>query len=171
MLFVGIDPGLTGAIGAVDVGGMYVKVQDTPSMLRLRDEGAGEPVQVRLPDCVGMSFLILRLMEEAGGATELRVTIEEQWARPRQSAQSTFITGGGFWAWLGVLAACGVAVMEVSPQAWKREYGLLGKGKEGSRGRASAYFPAAPLSLKKHHNRADALLLAHYGWQTWGWGT
>ena len=166
MLFVGIDPGLTGAIGSVDEAGMYVKVQDTCYIWRLRDKRS--KVKVRLPDCVGMSFLILRLMEEAGGATELRVTIETQWARPGQSAASTFITGGGFWAWLGVLAPFGIEAMDVSPQAWKLEYGLLGKGKDASRGTALGYFPAAPLSLKKHHNRADALLLAHYGWQMRG---
>ena len=163
MLFVGIDPGLTGAIAVLDDEGAYVQVQDTPSMGRLRDDK-----MVRLPDCALMAGLILRIIDTAQGATKIRVTIEDQWARPRQSAASTFITGGGFWAWMGVLEAFGVETIDVSPQTWKREYGLLGKGKAGSLGVAMGNFPTAPLTLKKHHNRADALLLAHYGWLMWG---
>ena len=165
-MFIGIDPGLTGALAVLDDEGAYMHVYDTPYIWRLRERP--RKARVRLPDCVTMASLILRLVNAAQGATQLRVTIETQWARPGQSAAATFITGGGYWGWLGVLAAFGVEAMDVSPQAWKREYVLLGKEKDASRGAAMGYFPTAPLSLKKHHNRADALLLAHYGWQMRG---
>ncbi len=45
--------------------------------------------------------------------------------------------------------------------------GLRWKDKEASRLRAQQLFPSADLRLKKHHGRAEALLLAAYGQPTY----
>ena len=50
---------------------------------------------------------------------------------------------------------------------WKRALGL-GKDKEQARLRAMQLFAGADLRRKKDHGRAEALLLAWYGWQTVG---
>jgi crossover junction endodeoxyribonuclease RuvC len=52
----------------------------------------------------------------------------------------------------------------VTPGVWKRHAGLIGKEKDASRELAARLYPQATLNLKKHHGRADALLLARYGW-------
>ena len=43
----------------------------------------------------------------------------------------------------------------------------LGKDKEASRLRAMQLYPGADLRLKKHHGRAESLLLACYGLRVW----
>ena len=64
----------------------------------------------------------------------------------------------------GVLGAMRIPVEYVSPQRWKRAFGLLGAHKDASRGKAIDLYPSAPLSLKKHHGRADAILLARWAY-------
>ena len=54
-------------------------------------------------------------------------------------------------------------VVPIEPQTWKRWYGIgadKGKALEAAR----KLYPACPdLARAKDHNRAEALLLAHYG--------
>ena len=73
-----------------------------------------------------------------------------------------FTVGLGYGAWLGVLATLRLPYTAVRPVVWKKAFSL-GKDKEASRLRAMQLYPGADLRLKKHHGRAEALLLAHYG--------
>lgn len=56
------------------------------------------------------------------------------------------------------------APVQVTPQAWKKMFGLLGKDKEASRLKAIELFPHYEqfLSRKKDHDRAEAILIAEY---------
>jgi NADPH:quinone reductase-like Zn-dependent oxidoreductase len=65
-----------------------------------------------------------------------------------------------------VMLALGVPVEFVAPVVWKRAMGL-GTDKTDARAKASLTFPkhAGLWPKKLHHNRAEAALLAHYGWQ------
>ncbi len=74
-----------------------------------------------------------------------------------------FTIGVGFGAWLGLLGALEIPYTRVRPARWKHALGLRGKDKEAARLRAQQLFPSADLQLKKHHGRAEALLLASYG--------
>jgi len=65
----------------------------------------------------------------------------------------------------GVLATLSIPVTRVTPQAWKREYRLLGCDKDAARGIAQDLYPGAPLSRKRDCGRADALLIARWGWK------
>ena len=69
----------------------------------------------------------------------------------------------GYGVWLGIVAALSVPVEFVTPQCWKKYYNL-GPDKEASRAAALQLFPsqANELKLKKHHGRAEALLLAEF---------
>ena len=82
-------------------------------------------------------------------------------------AQTAFIQGYNFGLWRGLLAARGLKVEVVKPQAWKAAMGLAHKdsSKDASRTMARAMFPevAAKLARKKDHGRAEALLIAAYG--------
>ena len=63
-----------------------------------------------------------------------------------------------------VLALAGIQAAWVDPQAWKGLYGL-GSSKDASLGIARTLYPDQQhrLTRKLDHNRAEALLLAHYG--------
>jgi hypothetical protein len=63
-----------------------------------------------------------------------------------------------------LLTTLQLAYTPIRPGIWKRTL-ALGKDKEASRLRAMQLYPGADLRLKKHHGRAEALLLASYGAQ------
>ena len=81
---------------------------------------------------------------------------------PVQGTRSMSTVGVGFGLWLGVLAALTLPHTRVRPAIWKRTLGL-GTDKEQARLRAMQLSPSADLRLKKHHGRAEVLLLAYYG--------
>ena len=65
----------------------------------------------------------------------------------------------------GVSAISRVPVVVVSRVVWESSFGLVGAAKDAGRLLAIDLFAGSAhhLKLKKHHNRADALLLAEYG--------
>jgi len=152
MRFIGIDPGLTGAVAVLDNG--VVRFHDAPVAV------VGKR-RVLVPV---MMAGILRL-ETAGLATTTAV-LEAVHSMPRQGVASAFSFGKGVGIWVGILAALGVPYTEVAPQTWKRVMMRdMGKDKDASRLRAMQLFPAAAseLARKGDHGRAEALLLAFYG--------
>jgi crossover junction endodeoxyribonuclease RuvC len=147
---IGIDPGLSGAIALV-CDGQYAEVWDMPTMGR----GSGNKQQINAAE-VGR---ILR------GCPPCAAWIEQVGAMPGQGVSSMFNFGKAAGAALGALGALQIPVAEVTPVKWKREFGLIGKEKDMARTVAIQRMPSAPLSLKKHCGRADALLIALYGWR------
>lgn len=95
----------------------------------------------------------------------LLVGIEKVHSMPGQGVASTFCFGEGYGVWLGILAALGIRHELITPQSWKKSLmdGQL-KDKDASRLVAMRLFPEAgnQLQLKKHHGRADALLIAEF---------
>ena len=69
-----------------------------------------------------------------------------------------------YGAALATLATLQIPYRTVTPPVWKKAYRLIGCDKDESRARALELFPTAidALRLKKHHGRADALLMAEY---------
>src|SRR5438132_2118900 len=80
-----------------------------------------------------------------------------------QGVVSTFGFGRGLGLWEGILAALRIPYQLIPPQRWKAAmlHGM-GKEKDASRIAAQRLFPNADLSLRKHHGRAEALLLAEF---------
>jgi len=93
---------------------------------------------------------------------QAHVLIEEAQPMPRQGTRSMLTLGFGYGLWVGILATLQLLYTTVRPAVWKKAFSL-GTDKEASRLRAMQLFPGAELRLKKHHGRAEALLLAHYG--------
>ena len=155
MLYLGIDPGLTGALGVIDSDGRYVAVYDTP-IVRMT---LGKKIKHDY-DLPGMAAL---LRQHANSTC----IIERAQAMPGQGVVSMFMIGGGYYAWLAMMATLHISYLVIPAVTWKRAIGLS-KDKEQSRLRAQQLFPAADLRLKKFHGRAEALLLARYGWKEYG---
>lgn len=155
MIVLGIDIGLTGALAAVDSHGSS-SVADLP-LLADKSRICGR----QLLDLV-RSFV-------APGERAMLVTEDVQ-PRPQGNSNrhgNTMFSQGSMMQSKGiVLCACDIAKLDlqlVSPQTWKKFYGLIGQDKSESMAMAKTLYPDADLRLVKHHNRADALLLAHFG--------
>lgn len=151
MITLGIDPGLSGALAILSETGEYELVWDLPVV---RSGKLSWIDGARLH-----SFLI-----EAQAGKPARCFIERVQAFPKQGLSSAFNFGVGFGSILSTLQARGIAIEFVTPAAWKKAMGL-NSDKHASLDRGRLLFPAAPLELKKHEGRAEALLLAYWGFR------
>ena len=72
---------------------------------------------------------------------------------------------GNYQALIALSIACSMTVMSVTPQLWKRYFGLIGVPKDESRLLAIQYFPehAEFFSRKKDNDRAESCLIGMYG--------
>ena len=148
--FIGIDPGLTGAIGVIDLKNECIRVIDLPTLVvgKKRELDVVALVQILKDEILGSSAV---------------VGLEKVGAMPKQGLASTasFMRAAGILE--GAVAALGARYELVTPQRWKKNIMEgMAKEKEASRLKASQLFPEIDLSLKKHHGRADALLIAEF---------
>ncbi|MFM2432929.1 MAG: Planktothrix phage PaV-LD [Cyanobacteriota bacterium] len=150
MIYIGIDPGLTGAIVAFLPSG-EIEFHDMPVL---------EVKKKQQLDYAGLAHILRRYPAHG----ECMACIELVGAMPGQGVSSMFKFGQVYGAALATLAALQIPYERITPPVWKRAYRLVGCEKDESRARALELFPSAvdSLKLKKHHGRADALLLAEY---------
>ena len=159
-IVVGVDPGLTGAVAALDVDGNFLWVKDTPTAQKTKTQR--EYLESGMAQLLG-----------ACDATIDHVWIEQQQSMPKQGVASTFKTGVGYGIWLGIIAAYGLPHTAVRPQVWKKTVGIAaGSDKDMSRVLAQQLHPSCvdQLERKKDHGRADAILIAEHGRRFMGWG-
>ena len=155
MLTVGIDPGLTGAVAFLR-NGEYVALFDIPTTLK----GSGSVKQEVEPGGLKRMFL-----ERLEGREDVAIALERVSAMPGQGSSSVFSFGDTYGCCRSVASLTGYPLHLVTPTTWKKHFGL-GRDKEESRALASRLFPGAELHLKKHADRAEALLMAHWLWDT-----
>jgi crossover junction endodeoxyribonuclease RuvC len=167
--FLGIDPGSSGALALLE-DGQCPKFWDTPTV----QVKSGKTFKRQL-DPHAASLMLMAISQEC--LDPLLITIEkvapmpnfrskDDEGKPQQmGVTSAFSFGRDFGMWIGICAALQLPFQLVHPAAWKaRVMAGMGKEKDASRVKAMQLFPLAAkdLNLKKHHNRADALLLAYY---------
>lgn len=161
MIACAIDIGLTGAVGFVDSRGTCV-VADIPTV--------PDGTKSRRVDGRALG-LLLRQHIPAGEACI--VVFEDVRPRPNPKRGTSIVTEGSLMRSRGVIEGVLDCLRltdrshTVQPQTWKRAFGLIGKDKDESRTTALALYPSAQHALqrKKDHNRAEALLIAHWGLQ------
>jgi crossover junction endodeoxyribonuclease RuvC len=159
-LFVGIDPGLTGAVALINSQGNILSIQPTPTLKVKKGKGTRN-VYVE-----SSMVTILDACRNAGTIT--MVGIENVHALPGQSITSMFNMGVGVGIWWGIIASLRLPVTRITAQAWKKALGIpTGSEKSESAVRALQLFPRANL-MKSDRARvesdgmADALLIAEY---------
>jgi len=158
MIYVGIDPGLSGAVAVIDHKGNMVALDDTPTLTVKKAKGHKR---------VYVESQMVSILERLSKNVRL-VGIENVHAMPGQGVTSMFSMGSGFGLWLGILAALRMPYEKIEPAKWKREMGITsGSDKSASIVCASHLFPTA--SFRKDRGRvdtmdgrADALLLAEW---------
>ena len=162
MIYIGIDPGLSGAVGIIcDNPNMVlqVTVQDTPTVLV-------EGEKTRRKYLVPAMANILSGFAGTNNPEGVLAILENVHSMPKQGVASSFCFGEGKGMWEGILAAYQIPTELVSPQRWKKAIMAdQGKEKSAARFKAMALFPsmAEHLKLVKHDGRAEALLMAEYG--------
>lgn len=171
MIIVGIDPGLTGALAFIDTSTGSVHIDDMPT----RERSVGGEVQRRV-DGLALASLVRQRIPAGRAAISVCENVRSfgrsgvQRPATTDSLQRTL---GSIEAVFDVLRfPCAL----VEPRAWQRFVGLAGK-KADPRARgelpatvttARTLYPAAAHDLQrvKDHNRAEALLIAHFGART-----
>ena len=158
MIALAVDIGLTGALAAVDSYGT-ARVVDLPTV----PDGKGRRL------CGRGLILAMRQFIPAGEPGLL--VFEDVRARPMGNGNShgnSMHSQGSLMRSRGIVEAvadiAGLQVSTVQPATWKRHFGLLKTEKGASREKAIALYPALAGDLKrvKDHNRAEAVLLAHW---------
>ncbi|MDA8110245.1 MAG: crossover junction endodeoxyribonuclease [Betaproteobacteria bacterium] len=154
MLLIGVDPGLSGALAALDRNGLR-GVADMPTMAAGKGTG-------KVKAQVNPAALAELLREWCDPQDAVLAVLERVGAMPGQGVASVFSLGDSFGCLRGVLAAKRIPVHVVAPGVWKKAYSL-GSHKEQARARAIELYPQASLARKRDHGRAEAILLARYG--------
>ena len=148
MLYVGIDPGLSGAWGMIDHHGCYWSCGD----MHHDTEGILDTERIWDEMC------------QARDRLDTKVFIEKVHSMPKQGVSSTFKFGMAFGGALSLARRFKTEVVMVTPQLWKKTL-VLNSDKQLSLDMAREIFPQAPLHFKKHNGRAEALLIALYGFK------
>lgn len=161
MRILGIDPGKTGAFAIFNPlvsaqSGLRWVLWDVPI---LEDE-----VDVRtLRDILRKYSPDLAVLERGSGMP----SIEGKRSMGAAGAYNYGDTNGSIRA---TIQCCDIPLRRIVPAQWKRFHLLLKSDKEASRQRALTLFPemAASLNLKRHHGRAEAMLIASFGADKYG---
>lgn len=152
-LIVGIDPGITGAIAAVDGRGRLEWVHDMP----VRDAGRKARKGNEIDGAALAHLLRIHVPDIVG------CTVERVGSMPRDGGVQGMSLGDSAGCIRGVLEALGIGYERVLPQVWKRGYGLIGMDKDASRACAIRLYPGCTdLGRKRDHGRAEAILLARW---------
>ena len=160
MFIIGIDPGISGAICFFQ-DGKVVDIIDMPSMA----EGKKNKKQVNGNQL--FNELKSRLLDKK--QDEVRVVVEHVTAMPGQGVTSMFNFGQSFGVIKGICSAMQLPVHFVRPAKWKKYFNLINTSKDASRSRAIEIFPkiSEKLKRKKDSNKADAILIASYYYNTY----
>lgn len=175
MIVIGIDIGVTGALTAVDSRGSC-QIRDLPTQEVETKAKAGTRAMVKRRLCpVGL----MRLLREFVPAGEFGLALyEDVHSMPGDSGPSGFSLGESRGVVRAVLELARMDARAVQPQTWQRHYGLMlqredretdaeysARKKGAAREKARTLYPGAAsmLARVKDHNRADSVLIAHYG--------
>lgn len=148
MIYIGIDPGASGAIAAIDenyriIGTYKMPLMDSPV--------AGK----KMVNAKAIDYF----MENITQNLLCVATIEQVSAMPGQGVTSMFSFGMSAGIAIGVTSLYVDELNFVRPQVWKKHFGLIKADKEASILKAREVFNAPEI---KHDGIAEALLIAAY---------
>ena len=160
MFIIGIDPGISGSICFFEDG----KIKDIVEMPTMA-EGKKNKRQVNGAQIYNeISSRIANKNKE-----DVKVVIEQVSAMPGQGVTSMFNFVQSFGVLKGICSAMQLPVYFARPAKWKKYFNLINSEKDASRTKAIEIFPyiSSELSKKKDANKADAILLASFFFETY----
>ena len=160
MLIIGIDPGISGSI-CFFKDGKILDVIEMPTMT----EGKKNKKQVNGSQIYNEILKRVNKFE----ISDIRVIVEQVSAMPGQGVTSMFNFGQSFGILKGICSAMQLPIYFVRPAKWKKYFNLINSEKGASRTRAIEIFPyfSSQLSKKKDANKADAILIASFYYETY----
>ena len=141
-LYVGIDPGKSGAIARFDEDGMRAW---------------------KCPETASEMHTLLGLIAGLGSVDNVTIAMEKIWARPNNATRAAFNYGVNYGKWFGVLASYELVPEMILPTHWMKYYDME-KGmeyqdrKKWLKAKAQELYPDTKVTLVN----ADAILIAHY---------
>ena len=160
MLVIGIDSGISGSICFLNDG----KILDVIEMPTMTD-GKKNKKQVNGSQIFNEISKRINNID----VKEVRVVIEQVSAMPGQGVTSMFNFGQTFGILKGICSAMQLSMYFVRPAKWKKYFNLINSEKDASRTRVIEIFPyiSSQLSKKKDSNKADAILIASFYYETY----
>ena len=160
MLIIGIDPGISGSICFFE-NGKILDVVEMPTMT----EGKKNKRQVNGSQVYNEISKKIKQLDKK----DIKVIIEQVSAMPGQGVTSMFNFGQSFGILKGMCSAMQLPMYFVRPAKWKKYFSLINSEKDASRTKAIEIFPyfSSNLSKKKDSNKADAILIASYYYETY----
>ena len=157
MIHLAFDPGTSGALAVLTPAPDWrCEIRDLPIAVR-----EGKRRQTRHIDAVQLEAVLRAALPSGYRVT---ATVEDVFTIPGKGS-NVHSTDSLVESRSTVEAVCrllGYDVQRVRPQTWQRFYGLKGGDKKASIACAQRLYPQADITLVKHHNRAEALLIAHW---------
>tara|TARA_B100000965_G_scaffold379888_1_gene375998 strand:- start:1730 stop:2224 length:495 start_codon:yes stop_codon:yes gene_type:complete len=160
MLIIGIDPGITGAICFFENG----EIKDIIEMPSMAD---GKKNKRQINGQQIYNEILKRI--EGVSKKNISVVIEQVSAMPGQGVTSMFNFGQSFGVLKGICSAMQLPMHFVRPAKWKKYFNLIKTEKDASRTKVIEIFPyiSSLLSKKKDSNKADAILIASFFYNTY----
>ena len=160
MLVIGIDPGISGSICFFQ-DGKIIDVVEMPTMI----DGKKNKKQVNGSQIFNEISNRIKKIDKK----DIKVVIEQVSAMPGQGVTSMFNFGQSFGILKGICSAMQLPMYFVRPAKWKKYFNLINSEKDASRTRAIEVFPyfSSQLSRKKDSNKADAILIASFYYETY----
>lgn len=158
-VWVGIDPGLSGAVGAV-YQNRFAEAWSTPSINVKKGKGKGAK---KHPDLAGMADLLRPFLKLQRQGWEVLVTLEESSPNPQDGKVGHHKVGIGYGIWLGILTALRLPYQTVRPGVWRPQMVGAKTDKNMSRKVCQQLFPRLKLPLVKDADKAEAVMLAEWG--------
>lgn len=158
-MILAVDPGLKGAFAYTD--GIAYAIRDMPTYTAKAGPRNKDRLFINEPAVVNLirsssRYARILVLERVGGI-------------PGQAASAAFNFGHGAGVIVGAGIAFGMRVERVAPGTWKSAL-RVPADKRQARARASELLPglADQWPRQKHDGRAEAAMMALYGWQVFG---
>ena len=160
MLIIGIDPGISGAICFFE-NGQVKEIINIPVMA----DGKKNKRQINGPQTYNEILKRIKNYPQK----DIIVVIEQVSAMPGQGVTSMFNFGQSFGVLKGICSAMQLSMFFIRPAKWKKYFGLIKTEKDASRTKVIEIFPyiSSELSRKKDSNKADAVLIASFFYNTY----
>tara|TARA_B100000315_G_scaffold74295_1_gene68047 strand:+ start:243 stop:737 length:495 start_codon:yes stop_codon:yes gene_type:complete len=160
MLIIGIDPGISGAICFFENG----EIKDIIEMPNMAS-GKKNKRQINGPQIFNEISVRIKGIPKK----DVLVVMEQVSAMPGQGVTSMFNFGQSFGVIKGICSAMQLSMYFVRPTKWKKYYSLIKCEKDASRTKVIEIFPyiSSKLSRKKDSNKADAILIASFFYNTY----
>jgi hypothetical protein len=155
LVYVGIDPGIEGALVVIDRDGKLLQFLDVPTI----------NTKPRREVLVSGIVSFFHELVQHYGAENIFATLEKHTPRPGQGISGQCKLARICGQLEGVVAACGIAYQVTHPRTWSKVMRDVPGTDLKARSviAASRRFPDLDLKRKKDHNRADAALIAEFG--------